>query len=253
VSEWRTIRVVLIEDDPMVQEVNRMFVERVEGFQVVGMAASGAEGIKLVEKLQPDLVLLDIFMPVLDGIETIRKLRSAQAPVDVIVVTAARETDTVRTMMRSGAIDYIIKPFKFERVRDTLERFRANYEAYRTDRQWTQEELDRLLRRSSAETAAQAPSPGDAGALASLAIPQDELPKGLNALTLRQIILFMTKQSGMLSAEEVADGVGIARVTARRYLDYLAKQGRIALDMHYGGVGRPVNRYGLPDEQNKQK
>ncbi|WP_233531293.1 response regulator [Paenibacillus alkalitolerans] len=237
----------------MVQEVNRMFVERVEGFEVAGIAGSGAEGIKLVRELRPHLVFLDIFMPVLDGIETIRRLRSSDTPVDVIVVTAARDAETVRTMMRNGAMDYIIKPFKFERVRETLERFRLNREAFDMDQQLTQAELDLILHQKRAGAVQTLHLPDDPGALPGLSISQELLPKGLNALTLKQIILYMRKQNRLLSAEEVADGIGIARVTARRYLDYLEKQGHIVLDVHYGGIGRPVNRYGLLSDQNEQK
>jgi two-component system response regulator DctR len=86
-----------------------------------------------------------------------------------------------------------------------------------------------------------------------LSILRDQLPKGLNAVTMKQILLYMANRDQLLSAEEVADGVGIARVTARRYLDYLEKSGRVELDVRYGGIGRPINRYGLVREQKKQK
>ncbi len=76
-TEKPHFRVLLIEDDPMVQEVNRQFVEQVDGFQVVGTAANGLEGLKLIEQLKPDLVFLDIFMPSLDGIATLQRLRSS--------------------------------------------------------------------------------------------------------------------------------------------------------------------------------
>lgn len=61
--------------------------------------------------------------------------------------------------------------------------------------------------------------------------------------TMNEIKAYMRLQEGAQSAEEVANALGIARVTARRYLDFLVKEGELKLDMQYGGVGRPVNKY----------
>ncbi|MDO3678636.1 response regulator [Paenibacillus ehimensis] len=228
------LRVLLIEDDPMVQEVNSQFVERVEGFRVVGIAFTGDEGLRMVKKLQPDLVILDIFMPVQDGIETLLELRRNQTPVDVMIISAANDMRTIEKMLQNGAVDYIMKPFKFERVKQALEHYRKMKTALDSGRPASQSELDRLLFGRTDE----ASSPDD-----RVEVPQ-ELPKGLQAVTLKQIMQFLVGQSEALSAEEVAEGVGIARVTARRYLDYLEKSGQVRLDLQYG-VGRPVNKYRL--------
>lgn len=244
-TERAELRVLLIEDDPMVQEVNRLFVEEVEGFQVVGTASHGMEGLRLIEELQPDLVVLDIFMPSLDGIATLRRIRSMGLPVDVVVVTAAKDTETIRTMMRGGAFDYIIKPFKLERIRQTLERYRAQHAALLLGESVTQDELDLILQ--SGEAGGQ-DAPDE-----EWPVPTDNLPKGLNAATLKQVLAVIRHHGGRLSAEETAEGVGIARVTARRYLDYLEKSGIVRLAVHYGGVGRPVNRYELVREQKDHK
>ncbi|GLI08146.1 putative C4-dicarboxylate response regulator DctR [Paenibacillus tyrfis] len=227
-------RVLLIEDDPMVQEVNSQFVERVEGFIVVGIASSGDEGLRMVKEQQPDLVILDIFMPVRDGIETLLELRRNQAPVDVMVISAANDMRTIERMLQNGAVDYIMKPFKFERVKQALEHYRQMKSALDSGRPATQSELDRLLFGRTHDASSQDGKMEDPA----------ELPKGLQAVTLKQIVQFLRLQTEALSAEEVAEGVGIARVTARRYLDYLEKSGQVRLDLQYG-VGRPVNKYRL--------
>ncbi|MFB0846900.1 response regulator [Paenibacillus oleatilyticus] len=227
-------RVLLIEDDPMVQEVNSQFVERVEGYRVVGIASSGDEGLRMVKELQPDLVILDIFMPVRDGIETLLELRRNQAPVDVMVISAANDMRTIERMLQNGAVDYIMKPFKFERVKQALEHYRQMKATLDSDRTATQSELDRLLFGRTHD--ASSPDGQKEEPL--------ELPKGLQAVTLKQIMQFLILQTEALSAEEVAEGIGIARVTARRYLDYLEKSGQVRLDLQYG-VGRPVNKYTL--------
>ncbi|WNQ10876.1 response regulator [Paenibacillus aurantius] len=244
--EGKWVEVVLIEDDPMVRQVNREFVERVPGFRVVGAAGNGVEGLQLVRELRPSLVLLDVFMPQQDGLETLRRIRQEAVETDVIVITAARDEATIREMMRGGAADYILKPFKFERVKESLERYLRLHAGLKEAEAFSQEELDAVLHgRREARPSVSGGSPASPAAGAkgpALPLPE-ELPKGLNAQTLKQIAGFLERTNEPVSAEEAADGVGIARVTARRYLEYLEKTGWVALDIRYGGVGRPVNRY----------
>ncbi len=231
--DHKNIRVVLIEDDPMVQEVNRQFVERVEGFEVVGVGSDGVEGIEKIRSLRPDLVILDIYMPMQDGLETLRQIRSEQLDADVIMITAAKDVPTIQNLLRQGAVDYIIKPFKFERVKQSLEKYRGFYSSMEEGQTVSQDQLDRILLKREHDSGQDRVD------------GKEELPKGLNALTLKLVTGFLAERRDTLSAEEVADGIGIARVTARRYLDYLEKIGKVALDIQYGGVGRPVNRYRL--------
>ncbi|MFH5186419.1 response regulator [Paenibacillus sp. TAB 01] len=238
-------RVLLVEDDPMVREVNRQFVEQVDGFRIIGTASNGEEGLDLVRTLQPDLLILDIFIPMLDGMQTLTAIRSEGLPVDVIVISAANDRQTIEHMLQNGAIDYIMKPFKFERVQQALEQFRQKKQSLQAIQNISQQQLDYILfghalsDSPAAGASGSAPSHAPAGAAESLL---EELPKGLQALTLKQIVQFLSVCSTPLSAEEVAEGVGIARVTARRYLDYLEKHGQVRLDLQYG-IGRPVNKY----------
>ncbi|MFP3388712.1 response regulator [Brevibacillus sp. SIMBA_040] len=238
--EQDNIQVVVIDDDPMVQEINRQFIERVPGFLVVGVAANGVEGIKLVDELAPDLVVIDVFMPVFDGIKTLMQLRATDRAVDVIVITAAKDTATIQTMLRNGAKDYIIKPFQFNRIKQALENYREFRQQIRRDGMASQDEVDMLLFGKISDPAKDTTEP-----VRDMAV----LPKGLHAVTLEQIVGHLAKESHSLSAEDVAERVGIARVTARRYLDYLEKGGRVRLDVVYGGIGRPTNRYLLVSQQ----
>ncbi|EJW15087.1 MULTISPECIES: response regulator [Paenibacillus] len=262
------VQVLLIEDDPMVQEVNRMFIEGVNGYKVIGTAGNGQDGLRMIEELKPDLIFLDVFMPSFDGISTLQEIRARDLPVDVIVVTAAKETETLRAMMRNGAVDYIIKPFKLERVRRTLERYRDRYETLTDDHTVTQEQLDRILQMGDeirtdstvndgssllGQSVIQEKNVIESSPPAELFIPTEELPKGLNPVTLKQVLAVMADKGGKLSAEETAEGVGIARVTARRYLEYLSKIGYVYLEVNYGGVGRPINRYTLHSRPKRLK
>jgi two-component system response regulator DctR len=227
-------RVVLIEDDPMVLEVNRQFVERVSGFEIIGTASNGIDGIEKVRDLKPDLVILDIYMPGQNGTEVLQQIRNEQLNTDAIVITAANDIPTIQRMLHQGAVDYIMKPFKFERVREALENYRMMKSRLGKESTLSQVELDQLLH-------------GNNGGESILESPtfsvQMDLPKGLQALTMKQVMLFLMQQHKSLSAEEVAEGVGLARVTARRYLDFLEKSKQVKLDLEYGGIGRPINRY----------
>jgi two-component system, CitB family, response regulator DctR len=222
------LHVILVEDDPMVREVHRQFLEKVEGFQIIGIATNGQEGVQLIKNCKPDLAIIDIFMPHINGIEMLKVLRAEGISIDIIAITAASDIETVHSVLQNGAVDYIIKPFTFDRIKKSLE----NYKSYRLmlneKKALVQNELDQFLIMNSV---------GERD--------QELLPKGLNANTLVKITEFISSKRSPVSAEEVAEMIGIARVTARRYLDYLEKEGKVKIHVQYGGVGRPVNRYGM--------
>ena len=222
------INVLLIEDDLMVQEVNKEFINKVEGFQVIGIAGNGKEGMELIHRLSPDLIIIDLYMPLMGGLETLHLLRQKNLQVDVIIITAASDIETVRHVMKHGVFDYIMKPFKFERMKQALEHYQSVQNRLREKGRISQEELDSLLFQKAG-------GPDEA----------ELLPKGLNAVTLQKIVLYLRETNKPLSAEEVAEGVGAARVTVRRYLDYLEKSGKVKIDIQYGVIGRPINRYAL--------
>ncbi|MCM3790424.1 response regulator [Domibacillus indicus] len=212
----------------MVQEVNKEFINKVDGFEVIGIAGNGREGMELIRRLSPDLIIIDLYMPLMGGLETLHLLRQENIQVDVIVITAASDIDTVRQVIQHGAFDYIMKPFKFERMKQALEHYQSVQNRLSEKGRISQEELDSLLFQKAG-------GPDEA----------EQLPKGLNAVTLQKIVSHLQKTDKPLSAEEVAEGVGAARVTVRRYLDYLEKSGKVKIDIQYGVIGRPINRYKL--------
>ncbi|MEU0220938.1 response regulator, partial [Streptomyces sp. NPDC006265] len=120
------IRVLVVDDDFMIARIHRKLVERVAGFTVVGEARNGAEALRSVRELGPDLVLLDIYLPDIGGLDVLRELRAGEtagAEVDVMVVTAAQEVDTVRGALRQGAVHYIIKPFDTSVLEERLQQY----------------------------------------------------------------------------------------------------------------------------------
>lgn len=225
----KQIRVFLIEDDPMVQEVNRLFVEQTEGFIVVGCAPNGQVARQLLDELKPDLVLLDIYMAVEDGIATIKNLRKNQKNVDIIAVTAANDSETIRTFMRYGVVDYIVKPFTYKRLLKALTKYREMHEQFKKTGEFSQANVDELFKQQGINQPQK----------------QEQLPKGLQFPTMNQIVGYLESVEGAKSAEEIGTKVGLARVTVNRYLNYLDSIHRVTVELNYGTVGRPIKLYRL--------
>lgn len=223
------IRILLVEDDPMVQEVNRLFIEKTDGFTVVGAAPNGEKARQLVDELKPDLVLLDIYMAVEDGLTTIKNLRDSQQNVDIIAVTAANDTNTIKTLLRYGVIDYIVKPFTYERLSKALNKYRDMYNQLNKPGEFSQAKLDVLFKQKEDKKVKQL----------------DKLPKGLQLPTLNQIMSYLKTIDRAQSAEEIGANVGLARVTVGRYLNYLESCQKVKVTLTYGGIGRPIQLYEL--------
>lgn len=224
-----SIRTLVVDDDFMVASIHRGYTERVDGFEVVGLAHSAAEALAAVERLHPELVVLDVYLPDLSGLEVLRQLRLRHPGVDAVLVTAARDAASLLEAMQGGAVHYIVKPFDFERYRQTLEsyrRFRQGRENVASGRPVEQTDVDRLF--------ALRASP-----------PLDDLPKGLNRATLELVLGFLAERTAPTGASELAEGIGVSRGTARRYLEHLEQVGRARLELRYGAAGRPEHLYSL--------
>ncbi|WSL21856.1 response regulator transcription factor [Streptomyces sp. NBC_01283] len=103
------IRVLLVDDHQVVRRGLRTFLEVQDDIEVVGEASDGAEGVEQAEKLKPDVVLMDVKMPGMDGVEALRKLRELANPARVLIVTSFTEQRTVVPALRAGAAGYVYK------------------------------------------------------------------------------------------------------------------------------------------------
>jgi len=221
------IRVLAVDDQPLVARAQRVFVDRIPGFTAVDVAHSGQEALVRVARGDVDLILLDLSMPGMHGLEVCRALQVRPGAPDVMIVTAARDLETVRAAMRHGAVNYLIKPFTFATLRTKLEHY-ASYRAAATGRRdvTDQGEID--------------------AALAALRDPTGPgLPKGMSRETLDAVRAALVATSEGLTAAEVAELVGASRVTVRRYLENLVETGGCEREPVYGSAGRPRLRYRL--------
>ena len=220
-----TIRVLVVDDEPLLAEAHRTYVERMPGFEVAGVAHSGRDALRFLGAHEVDLVLLDFYLPDMTGLDVCRGLRARGQVVDVIAVTSARDVAVVRAAVASGVVQYLLKPFTSAALRDKLERY-ADYRrsVSAPGEEAAQADVDRALGllRGSGEAA---------------------LPKGLSSGTSDAVVRAVREADRPLSASDVAEALGISRVTARRYLEHLVDVGSAERAARYGGAGRPEHLY----------
>jgi response regulator of citrate/malate metabolism len=220
------IRTLVVDDDFRVADLHRLYTEQLDGFEVVGLAHTGAEALLLAERQAPDLVLLDIYLPDMSGLDVLRAIRGGNRPVDVIAITAAQDVATIRSAMQHGSVHYLIKPFTFAVFREKLQSYAEVQARLGSVGQASQAEVDRLygLLRTGID---------------------EELPKGLSPATRDLVVSALRSAAEPVSASDVARIAGLSRVTARRYLEHLADGGSVEISMLYGTPGRPEHRYRL--------
>jgi NarL family two-component system response regulator LiaR len=114
--------IILVDDHEVVRNGVRAYLEPLPDFQVVGEAASGDDAIGLVSDLIPDLVLMDLIMPGLDGVETIRRIKKISPRTQVVVLTSYHEDVHIFPALKAGAISYILKDMKMDKLVDALHR-----------------------------------------------------------------------------------------------------------------------------------
>jgi response regulator of citrate/malate metabolism len=223
----RTIRTLVVDDDFRVAAVHAAYAAKVDGFETIGQVHSATEALTAARELQPDLVLMDVFLPDGDGLSVVRRLLESDPHPDVIVITAARDMATVRTAMQLGAIHYLVKPFGFAALSDRLNAYRklrVRMEAFPPE--GDQIDVDELFGMMHGR-----PSVGRV------------LEKGHSAATMELVRNAVRAAPGAVSAADVGESVGISRATAQRYLSYLERHGVVRLQLRYGTNGRPENRY----------
>ena len=214
--------VLIVEDSPEVATLHRRLVDSTTGFKAVHVSSNGEAGYAAVKRLRPHLAIVDLTMPGGDGLTFLHRIRQEALPLEVIVVTASRDAATVRETVHLGVVDYLVKPFAPERLRQALMAFGRRSRVLRRD-QLAQDDVD-LVQSSGAAR-------------------MQRLPKGLKRSTLAAVESALARSERPLAADEVGEQIGVARVTARRYLEYLEVIGAAQVEREYRGPGRPRNRY----------
>jgi two-component system CitB family response regulator len=230
-KETQDIEVLIVEDDLRIAEIQKRFIEQIEGFQTVGIAASYIEAKTFIDILQPDLLLLDVYFPDMNGLDLLKETKQQTKQMDVIMITATKEIHKVQEAISIGVFDYIIKPVVFDRFKQALQRYK-DYHTKLVDLRKesihvTQHQVDKLLRKE----------------MEGAGNDKSYLPKGIDPLTLEKVLEVLGKEDSGLTAEFVAKEIGVSRTTARRYLEHLMSEEKIEADLAYGTVGRPERVY----------
>jgi response regulator of citrate/malate metabolism len=218
-------QVLIAEDDFRVAGIWKEFTEKDSNFTVVADVRNGEEALKILSKNRIDLIIMDVYMPEMDGYQLLLELRKKETPIDVIAVTAAKETQMIQRFFRLGVIDYIIKPCVYERYKKALDRFLQINNAFQGE-DFEQQTLDSLILNEST----------------SQSITR-KLPKGMQQITMDRIISKFNENPFSQSAEELTKETGLSIATIQRYLRYLAKEKIIKKELTYGTQGRPEHKY----------
>lgn len=220
-------KVLIVEDDPMVAMINEQYVRRNKQFSVVGVCKDGKSALDYLNENMVDLVVLDVFMPHTDGFETLRQIRKAKISTDVIMVTAANDRESLEEALHLGIVDYLVKPFTFERFQIALEKFVVQIGALKQIETLNQKNIDFIIEHSRKKS-------------------EDILPKGIQEKTLTLIITCLKEcNEEWMTGDEIAEGIGLTGVTVRRYMNYLVESGKVIGEMNYETGGRPCMNYQL--------
>ena len=223
-------RVVIVEDDPMVSFLNRTYMEKDARFQVVQTFQNGQAALELAERNPADLVILDVYMPVFTGLELLAPSGPRRLRIDAIMVTAANDAPTVDALLKLGVVDYLVKPFTYERFQQALDTFCRHREAVAGEAV-SQGALDQLFYpRASRLRRARAPAQR----------PPGEHPGTGPRRSARRAA------AGPHQRRPRPTRPGLSVVTVRRYVNYLVERGEASSTVNYDTGGRPCRLYHIP-------
>ena len=218
-------KVLIVEDDPMVAMINEQYIKRNNNFEIVGKCSDGLSALDFLENNNVDLLILDVFMPQMDGFETLRQIRNKQITVDAIMVTAANERESLEEALHLGIVDYLVKPFTFDRFQMALEKYIAQNNALKDIETLNQKSIDHIIDNARKKS-------------------EDLYPKGIQEKTIELIMEYLkANKNRWFTGDEIAEKIKLTGVTVRRYMNYLAESGRVVGEMNYETGGRPCMQY----------
>lgn len=218
-------KILIVEDDPMVALINKRFLENMGFKNILGPVQTEEEIIKVLDKENIDLILLDVYLPKKNGIDILKSLRYKKYLTDVIMITAANSVEEVKRAFAYGVTDYLVKPFEFERFEEAINKYKQKNNLLNKREALSQQDID-IISKSLEE--------------------KIELPKGLNQKTLDRIMEFLKENQGKVwTLREIAYELKISNVTIKKYMDYLEDVKKVNVTLTSGNVGRPEYKYTL--------
>lgn len=219
-------KVIIVEDDPMVAMINNHYVEQDKRFHVVQSFRNGNDAFKYLSENQVDLAILDVYMPILDGLSLLKKIRAAEINTDIIMVTASNDKNTLDTVLNFGVIDYLVKPFVQKRFQQALDKFVEFNMQKNNVCVLDQNRIDEIMNSEH------------------FVNNNIELPKGIQDKTLNKIREYLREDSNSgHTSEQIAAFLNISKVTVRKYMHYLTKNNEVIEQINYDTGGRPCMVY----------
>ncbi len=222
------IKTVIVVDDLMVASINQQFAMKTPGINVIATFHNGKDALAFLNKTKVDLLLLDFYMPEITGLELLAKLRNEGNDVDVIMITAANDAVHINEALHLGIVDYLVKPFKYERFSEAMDKYMLRKTVMKKGMKFTQKDIDQLIH-------LQKPSKQS---------KEMDLQKGLQRQTLDKIRNSLSNhENEYLTSEQIASETELSKVTVRRYMNYLIEQNEITSVVDYSTGGRPSILY----------
>lgn len=227
-------RVIIVEDEPEISRITKYFVEQNPEFEVKAIFSNGKEALNYIWLNQVDLVILDLFMPTMNGTEFLYRLRKENLQSEVIVVTAANDAHNIKEVLPYGVVDYLLKPFSAARLSEALDRCVQRHRIINAISGLDQASIDAVFSQ---------PSQTDG---ASRKVQLEE--KGLDEDHYASILdILSLEPDRAFSLEELAFKANLSKLAARRYLNQLLQEHAIFSFVDTGIDSKPVMRYRRED------
>ncbi len=217
------VKTVIVEDDLMVSCLNTQFAQQTPAIDIVATFHNGQDALNYILEHKVDLLLLDLYMPELNGLELLKRLRELDIHVGAIMITAANDAGHIEEALHLGIVDYLVKPFRYERFSMAINKFLKQRQVISQDGAFAQEDIDKLF--------------------CSL-LETENHAKGIQMQTLDTIRSCLASHlHDFVSAEVIASETGLSKVTARRYLNYLIEMHEAVSRVNYLTGGHPSTEY----------
>lgn len=222
------IKTVIVEDDLMVASINQQFAKKTPGVKIIATFHDGKDALSFLKDHEVDLLLLDLYMPSFSGLEILEELRRLQSKIDVIMITAANDTENINKALHLGILDYLVKPFQYERFEDAMNKYIMRHTLMKSGMKFSQQDVDQLINLQKPSTQSK----------------EMEFEKGIQRKTLELIRSCLTSHKGnFLSSEQISAETTLSKVTIRRYMNYLIDKNEAASRIDYSTGGRPCVEY----------
>ncbi|MDF7671405.1 response regulator [Orbaceae bacterium ESL0721] len=219
-------KALIVEDEPILAELNAEFIQRDTNINVVGIAANLRDAKMMIDRLHPTLILLDNYLPDGQGIELFDYIVNKGINAYIIFITAASDIDTCSKAIRYGAFDYLIKPVSYQRLKHSLERFDLFLYRQSIQKHLTQRRIDELFNLQTKDF-----------------VDLNRHSKGIEEITLQKVKDLFAESDEPMTVENIVEKTAISKTTIRRYLEYCVQTKLLTVEIKHGKIGRPERLY----------